>query len=211
MERPVQTPPQVASVVGVGFYRHWHVPAPDGRVSVRDAQRADRSVIAPAALAVASVVLWLLGRVGPALLLDDRVTATLTSPPLPLRLLDVCATAGLGLAALWWARAAFVRGRVGAGVARGGVVRIPDDATDLVPPLHAAVTELGRALQRPARPDLCPQAFRLLREATAELTRADSPSPRTRRLRRRCVAMARRLRSGGDAPPEPARQESASA
>ncbi|MDQ4086301.1 MAG: hypothetical protein M3165_10835 [Actinomycetota bacterium] len=199
----MKTPRQPTAALGAGFYRYWHVPDPDGSLDIRATRRADLSVIGPAALAVLGVGAWFAGRVGSSLLLDERVTVPLSALPWTPRVLAVIGALALVLAALWWLVTAPVRTRVARGVATGSVARIPDDPSTAVQPLHAAVTELGRALRELPEPTpLAEPAFEVLRTAAAALSDGPAPAaPDQRRLRRRCLNLAQRLENGrGDEP-----------
>jgi len=201
----VRTTSLLSAALGAGFYRYWHVPSPDATVDVRAARRADLSVIGPGALAVLAAGTWLAGRVGTSLLTDERVVAPLESLPLTAQLLTLAGVLGLALALLWWLTAAPLRARVARGVARGSVVRLPDDPAETAAPLHAAAAQLGRTLRELPEPrPLAEPAFEVLRTAGWVLTgHADPHSPSERRLRRRCLSLARRLegtpaRAGAD-------------
>jgi hypothetical protein len=199
MDATVKTPRQLTAALGAGFYRYWHVPAPDAVLDIRTTRRADLSVIGPGAMALLAIGTWMAGWVGASLLLDERVTAPLSSLPWTARLLAGAGVAGLVLAALWWLGTAPVRARVARGVARGEVARIPDDPSAAAAPLHAAATQLGRTLRNlpddlPEPPPLADPAFAVLRAAACLL--ADEPRTETgeqRRLRRRCLILAQRL------------------
>jgi hypothetical protein len=195
MDGRVRTPRQLTAALGAGFYRYWHVPAPDAPLDARTTRRADLSVIGPAALAVLAAGTWVAGRIGTTLLLDERVGVPLSALPWTARLLVVTGLLGLALAALWWLGTAPVRARVARGVATGSVARIPDDPSTAAEPLHAAVTELGRTLRDlPEPPPLAEPAFDVLRTATVALSARRAPdAPDQRRLRRRCLNMAQRL------------------
>jgi len=191
----VRTTSLLTAALGAGFYRYWHVPSPDGKIDVRAARRADLSVIGPAALAVLAGVTWLTGRVGASLLLDDRVVAPLATLPLTARLLMLCGVLGVVLAVAWWLAMAPLRAQVAHGVATGSVARLPDDPAETGAPLHAAATQLGRTLRELPEPrPLTESAFETLRTAAWVLTdHSDPASPAERRLRRRCLTLARRL------------------
>jgi hypothetical protein len=206
MDGPVRTPRQLTAALGAGFYRYWHVAAPDAALDVRTTRRADLSVIGPAALALLAVSAWVAGRVGVSLLLVERVSVPLSALPWAARLLAAVGMLGLALAVLWWLGSAPVRARVARGVADGSVARIPDEVSTPAQPLHAAVTELGRTLRDlPEAPPLAEPAFDVLRTATVALS-GDPDRPDQRRLRRRCLALAKRLEGsagdGGRAPRE---------
>lgn len=191
----MNTPRLIPAALGAGFYRYWHVPSPDAAIDVRTARRADLSVIGPGALAVLACGVWLTGWVGASLLLDERVAAPLESLPLTARLLVLTGVLGIALAALWWLTTAPLRARVASGVAAGSVVRLPDDPVEPGAPLHAAATQLGRTLREQPEPrPLNEQAYEALSTAAWVLTgHADPDSPAERRLRRRCLTLARRL------------------
>jgi hypothetical protein len=146
MDGPVRTPRQLTAALGAGFYRYWHVPAPDG-LDVTTTRQADLSVIGPAALALLSVSAWVAGRVGVSLLLVERVSVPVSALPWAARVLAGIGMLGLALAVLWWLATAPVRVRVVRGIAAGSVARIPDEVSTPGQPLHAAVTELGRTLR----------------------------------------------------------------
>jgi len=193
----VRTTNLLTAALGAGFYRYWHVPSPDATVDVRAARRADLSVIGPAALAVLAAGTWLTGRVGASLLTDERVVAPLESLPWTTQPLTLAGVLGFALALLWWLAAAPLRARVARGVATGSVVRLPDDPAAAGAPLHAAATQLGRTLRELPEPrPLTEPAFEVLRTAGWVLDgHADPESPAERRLRRRCLSLARRLDS----------------
>jgi hypothetical protein len=204
MDAAVKTP--LLAALGAGFYRYWHVPALDGSVDPADARRADRSLVGPAALTALGAGLWAAGRGGAALHLQASVTMPLDVLPLPARLLVYSAGVALCLALVWWVRTAPLRARVARGLATGRVARLPDDAPPAAEPLHAAATQLGRALRElaetdgrdglsPMTPPLAAPAFDVLHEAAVVLTRHPqhrSPAPG---LRRRCQAMTQQLRA----------------
>jgi hypothetical protein len=185
----------LTAALGTGFYRYWHVPSPDATIDVRAARRADLSLIGPAALAVLAGGTWLTGRVGASLLFDERVAAPVTSLPWTAQLLMLCGLLGLVLALVWWLVTAPLRARVAHGVATGSVARLPDDPDETGAPLHAAATQLGRRLRDVPEPrPLTESAFEALRTAAWVLTEDSDPaSPTERRLRRRCLTLARRL------------------
>jgi hypothetical protein len=197
LDASVRTTSLLTAALGAGFYRYWHVPSPDATVDVRAARRADLSVIGPGALAVLAAGTWLTGRVGASLLMDERVVAPLESLPWTARLLTLAGVLGLALALLWWLATAPLRASIARGVATGSVVRLPDDPAEAGASLHAAATLLGRTLrQQPEPRPLTEPAFEVLRTAGWVLTGdADPESPTERRLRRRCLSLARRLES----------------
>lgn len=191
----MNTPRQLTAALGAGFYRYWHVPAPDAFLDIRDTRRADLSVIGPGALALLAFGAWAGGRIGASLLRDERLTAPFDSLPLTARLLVMTGLLGAALAVTWWLGTARVRARVAEGVAEGCVARIPDDPAGVSEPLHAAVTQLGRTLRDlPDTPPLADPAFEVLRTAASALSpEADRPATEQRRLRRRCLTMTHRL------------------
>ncbi len=197
----MRTTSLLTATLGAGFYRYWHVPSPDSTIDVRSARRADLSLIGPAALALLAGGTWLTGRVGASLLFDDRVMAPLASLPWTAQVLMLCGVLGFVLALLWWLATAPLRARVARGVTSGSVVRLPDDPAETGAPLHAAATQLGRTLrdlpepwQVPEPRPLTESAFEALRTAAWVLTEQSDPaSPTERRLRRRCLTLARRL------------------
>ena len=140
---------------------------------------------------------------GASLLLDDRVAVPLVSLPWTGRFLVLCGLLGFTVAVVWWLATAPLRARVAHGVATGSVARLPDDPADTGAPLHAAATQLGRTLRDLPEPSpLTEPAFEVLRTAAWVLTaNSDPASPAERRLRRRCLTLARRL----DGAPTPAR------
>lgn len=198
----MRSPSPLTAALGAGFYRYWHVPSPDGAIDVRAARRADLSVIGPLALALLAGGAWLAGRVGASLLLDDRVIAPMAALPFTARLLVLTGTLGIALALLWWLAASPLRARVARGVAAGSVARLPDNPAENDAALHAAATQLGRTLRaQPESRPLTGPAFEVLRAAAWVLTEQSYPTGTTeRRLRRRCVTLARRL---DGAPPRP--------
>jgi hypothetical protein len=203
----VRIPCLLTAALGAGFYRYWHVPSPHSTIDVRATRRADLSVIGPGALAVLAVGTWLTGRVGASLLLDARVATPLESLPLTARLLVMAGVIGFVLATSWWLTTAPLRARVARGVARGSVARLPDDPADSGTPLHAAATQLGRTLRELPEPQpLAEPAFAVLCTAAWVLAGHSGPDGAAeRRLRRRCLTLARRL----DGPPAsvPAEQD----
>ena len=191
----MNTPRLLAAALGAGFYRYWHVPAPNAFLGIRDTRRADLSVIGPGALALLAVGSWAAGRLGTAVLLDERVTAPLDALPSTAQLLVNTGMLGIVLAVTWWLATAPVRTRVAAGVADGYVARIPDEPAHEQEPLHAAVSELGRTLRKlPDHPPMADPAFDVLRTAVSALSDEEAqPRPEQRRLRRSCLGMVRRL------------------
>jgi hypothetical protein len=184
---------RLLAALGSGFYRYWHVPAPSAFLDIRDTRRADLSVIGPGALGILAVASLAAGRLGTALLFDERVTAPLDALPGTARLLVSTGMVGIVMAVTWWLATAPVRTRVAAGVDDGYVARIPDEPGHEQEPLHAAVTELGRTLRKlPDHPTTADPAFEVLQTAVSALTEEGSP-PEQRRLRRRCLGMVRRL------------------
>jgi hypothetical protein len=189
------TQQSLAAALGAGFYRYWHVPAPSAFLDIRDTRRADLSVIGPGALAILAIGSWAAGRLGTAVLLDERVTAPLDSLPATAQLLVNTGMIGIVLAVTWWLATAPVRTRVAAGVDDGYVARIPDDPAHDQEPLHAAVAELGRTLRKlPDHPPTADPAFEVLQTAVSALSDDEAqPRPERRRLRRMCLSMVRRL------------------
>ncbi|HEX2174712.1 MAG TPA: hypothetical protein VHG70_02270 [Nocardioidaceae bacterium] len=185
----------LTAALGVGFYRFWHVPAPGASLDIEDTRRADRSVIGPVALTVLGLALWAAGRTGAAVLLDEPLTLSFEALPLTSRLLVTTGVLGVVVAVAWWVSTAPLRARVTDGVLSGCVARIPDDPPDAGEPLHAAVTELGRALRDlPEAPPQADPAFEVLQTAAALLTTVETEAPpEQRRLRRRCLSMAQQL------------------
>lgn len=188
----------LAAALGAGFYHYWHVPAPSAFLDIRDTRRADLSVVGPGALAILAVGSWAAGRLGTAVLFDERVTAPLDALPGTAQLLVNTGMVGVVLAVTWWLATAPVRTRVAAGVIRGDVVRIPDEPAHEQELLHAAVAELGRTLRKlPDHPPLADPAFEVLRTAVSALSDEGSqPRLGQRRLRRLCLSMVRRLVGG---------------
>lgn len=199
---PVRALSLVAAALGLGFYRFWHVPAPDAGCDATDTRRADRSMVGPAALAVLAAGCLLAGRVGTAVLLHQRVTAPFAALPLAGQ-----ALVGLGcltavLAVGWWLLSAPARVRVGHDLHRGTVVRLPDDPPAGHEALHAAATELGRVLlDRRDRSAEAAHAAVLL-GAVADVLgvrgAAVGDDEAEARMRRQCLATARRLHRAGE-------------
>jgi hypothetical protein len=189
------TQQSLAAALGAGFYRYWHVPAPSAFLDIRDTRRADLSVIGPGALAILAIGSWAAGRLGTAVLLDERVTAPLDALPATAQLLVNTGMIGIVLAVTWWLATAPVRTRIAAGVDDGYVARIPDEPAHDQEPLHAAVAELGRTLRKlPDHPPTADPAFEVLQTAVSALSDDGAqPRPEQRRLRRMCLSMVRRL------------------
>ncbi|MGH3356405.1 MAG: hypothetical protein ACRDOJ_10955 [Nocardioidaceae bacterium] len=204
----MSTPRTLAAAAGAGFYRYWHVPHPHAALGTRETRRADLSVIGPGALALLGAGVWVTGRIGTALLLDINLTAPVDSLPWGGRLLVFAGLLSVTVATLWWVSTAGLRSRVEQGVQVGHVVRIPDNPDEVWQPLHAAVTELGETLRDlPETPQLVDPAFEVLLTAASALEEDDDGAPPElhRRLRRRCLQMAQRLRGvarGEPTPPE---------
>jgi hypothetical protein len=196
----MNTQQSLAAALGVGFYRYWHVPAPSAFLDIRDTRRADLSVIGSGALAILAIGSWAAGRLGTALLLDERVTAPLDTLPATAQLLVNSGMIGIVLAVTWWLATAPVRTRVAAGVDDGYVARIPDEPAHEQEPLHAAAAELGRTLRKlPDHPPTADPAFEVLQTAVSALSDDEvQPPPEQRRLRRMCLSMVRRLVGDGD-------------
>jgi hypothetical protein len=203
MDAAVKTP--LTAALGAGFYHYWHVPAPGGPVNPATARRADRSVVGPAALTALGACLWAAGRVGAALHLQAPVTMSFDALPLAARLLVYTAGVLLCVALLWWLCTAPLRARVARGLVAGRVARIPDDPPPTAEPLHAAATQLGRALRDLTdvggdasgssdadRAEVVAPAFDVLHAAAVALTCTPHRSA-DRRLRRRCQTMTHRL------------------
>lgn len=201
----MNTQQSLAAALGAGFYRYWHVPAPSSFLDIRDTRRADLSVIGPGALAMLAIGSWGAGRLGTAVLLDERVTAPLDALPATAQLLVNTGMVGIVLALTWWLATAPVRTRVAAGVDDGYVARIPDEPAHEQEPLHTAVAELGRTLRKlPDHPPTADPAFEVLQTAVSALSdEAAQPRSEQRRLRRMCLSMVRRLVSDRGPAAEP--------
>jgi hypothetical protein len=201
----MNTQQSLAAALGAGFYRYWHVPAPSSFLDIRDTRRADLSVIGPGALAILAIGSWAAGRLGTAVLLDERVTTPLDALPATAQLLVNTGMIGIVLAVTWWLATAPVRTRVAAGVDGGYVARIPDDPAHDQEPLHAAVAELGRTLRKlPDHPPTADPAFEVLQTAVSALSDDEAQRrPEQRRLRRMCLSMVRRLAGDRDSAAEP--------
>jgi hypothetical protein len=204
----MNTPRPLAAALGAGFYRYWHVPAPDASLDVRDTRRADLSLIGPGAVALLAAGVWAAGHAGTALLLERRLGTPLDALPWAARVLALTGAVAALVALVWWLGAARLRARVAQGVAAGSVARIPDNADGDDEPLHAAATRLGRTLRdlpQPAEASAVQPAFEVLRAAAQALTVPETgPAPEQHRLRRRCLSMAGRLEGAPAA--EPARE-----
>ena len=202
----------LTAALGAGFYRYWHVPAPSSFLDIRDTRRADLSVIGPGALAMLAIGSWATGRLGTAVLFDERVTAPLDALPGTAQLLVNTGMVGLVLAITWWLATAPVRTRVAAGVDDGYVARIPDEPAHDQEPLHAAVAELGRTLRKlPDHPPTADPAFEVLRTAVSAMSDGEAqPRPEQQRLRRMCLGMVRRL-VGDREPADPEQRDRAAA
>jgi HAMP domain-containing protein len=196
----LNSPRQLAAALGAGFYRYWHVPAPDASLDAHDTRRADLSLIGPGAVALLAAGAWTAGQAGTALLLEQRLSAPLDALPWVARVLVLTGAVGALVALAWWLGTARVRARVARGVAAGSVARIPDNPDDDTEPLHAAVSRLGRTLRdRPPAPDApaAEPAFDVLRAGASVLTAPDGgPAPERHRLRHRCLTLAHRLEHG---------------
>jgi hypothetical protein len=210
----VLSPHPLSAALGAGFYRHWHVPSPAAEVDPAQTRGADLSVIGPAAAALLATGAWALARLVPAVLLGHPLTTPLAELPLSARLLALAGALGAVLALLWWVTTAGVRLRLAHGLARGSVVRVPDDPADPGDPdvagLHAAVADLGRTLRDLPCADavagaVAREAFEVLRAGAQGLRPAGTTDAERRRLRRRCLEAARGLREldgCGDRPRE---------
>lgn len=192
------SPRLLSAALGAGFYRNWHVPAPGTSLEVRHTRRADRSVVGPVALVVLAVGFWLAGHLGASVALEMRMATPFAELPLASQLLILTGMAAAATAAWWWLATTPVRLQVARAVVTGEVARIPDDPQSGDDRLHPAVTQLGHTLNRRHEPRaLTTPAFEVLRDATSVLTSEvqSPPAAEQRRLRRRCLAMTRRLAS----------------